>query len=102
MPRAKDPIADLKAHRDRQAELAAREETLRTEAALFLGELMIRSELGGWEAKHLKALIGKAGKMGAEAALSALDGGATLRPGRLPPAGSSARATEPGGATHAE
>jgi len=82
MPRAKDPLQDLKAHRDRQAEMQSKEEGLRSDAVMFLGELMMKEGLGDWPTRDLKTLIACAGKMGRETALAALSGKGAVRPSR--------------------
>lgn len=66
MPRAKDPIADLKAHRERAASLKAKEKKLRSEAAQFLGELVLKAGLGEWETTDLKTFLDHAAANGAE------------------------------------
>lgn len=66
MPRAKDPIADLKAHRERAASLKAKEKKLRSEAAQFLGELVLKAGLGEWETNDLKTFLDHAAANGAE------------------------------------
>jgi len=74
MPRTKDPIASLNANRERQDALEAKQERLRTDAALFLGNLMLKGGLDNWSSKDLKLLITRAGESGAEKALAALSG----------------------------
>ena len=71
MPRAKDPIADLKAHRARAEKLKAKEKSLRSEAAQFLGELVLKAGLDTWEAKDLREFLDVAAANGAELSLKA-------------------------------
>ncbi|WP_031556116.1 DUF6437 family protein [Parvularcula oceani] len=82
MPRARDPIADLKAHQDRQADLKAKEKKLRSDAAQFLGELMMKAGLDAWPTKELQALMEGAAAAGPERALAALRSKEQLAPAR--------------------
>ncbi|MEM1037771.1 MAG: hypothetical protein AAGI14_13530, partial [Pseudomonadota bacterium] len=51
MPRRKDPVADLKAHRQRVADMATKENELMDEASRALGREMIAAGLDDWSAK---------------------------------------------------
>lgn len=64
MPRTKDPIADLKAHRERAASLRAKEKKLRSEAAQFLGELVLKAGLDEWETNDLRTFLDHAAANG--------------------------------------
>ena len=87
MPRAKDPIADLKAHRDRQADLKAKEKKLKTDAAQFLGELMMKAGLDAWSSQDLQDLVATASEHGPEKTLAALRASGAPNPQPAPPHG---------------
>mgnify|MGYP001798320282 CR=1 FL=1 len=72
MPRAKNPIADLAAHRDKLAQLNDKQTQLEREAAEFLGRLMLKAGLDQWEDKVLRLAIARLGKLGADKSLSLL------------------------------
>ena len=72
MPRAKNPIADLTAHREKLAELSDKQVDLERSAAEFLGSLMLKAGLDRWNDKSLKSAITRLGQMGEEKGLTAL------------------------------
>lgn len=72
MPRAKNPIADLAAHRDKLAQLSDKQIELEREAAEFLGRLMLKAGLDHWDDKVLRSVIVRLGKLGAEKSLALL------------------------------
>lgn len=72
MPRAKNPIADLAAHRERLAQLNEKQVDLERCAAEFLGGLMLKAGLDRWSEKSLKTAITKLGQLGEEKGLNVL------------------------------
>lgn len=72
MPRAKNPIADLAAHRERLAELNEKQVDLERNAAEFLGSLMLKASLDRWDDKALRTAISRLAKLGEEKALLVL------------------------------
>lgn len=54
MPRKQDPIATLRAHERRAAELEEKGEALRDEACRYLGRLVMEAGLDAWDPAELK------------------------------------------------
>ena len=54
MPRKQDPIATLRAHEKRAAELEEKGESLRDEACRYLGALVMEAGLDAWDPAELK------------------------------------------------
>lgn len=80
MPRAKNPIADLAAHREKLAELNEKQVDLERSAAEFLGSLMLKAGLDRWDNKALRSAISRLGKLGEEKGLAALSSTQSKRP----------------------
>lgn len=80
MPRAKNPIADLAAHRDKLAELNEKQVDLERGAAEFLGSLMLKAGLDRWDDKALRSAISRLGKLGEEKGIIALSHAQLKRP----------------------
>ena len=72
MPRAKNPINDLAAHRAKRADLDAREEQLKRDAAEYLGGLMMKAGLDTWPEKTLREVISLLAKEGVDGIQSKL------------------------------
>lgn len=79
MPRAKNPIADLAAHRDKLADLSEKQADLERSAAEFLGRMMLKAGLDRWSDTSLKSVINRLGKLGEEKGLTALSATSTKR-----------------------
>ena len=65
MPSIKDPIQRLRAHKERQAKLAADEAKLTADAAQRIGELALSAGLDDWSANDLKKGFARLAKEGA-------------------------------------
>lgn len=91
MPRRKDPVADLHAHRQRVADLNAKEEALLGEAAKSLGLEMIEAGLDQWSAKDralgLKRLAAEGPQRSVKQTAKAETNGAAMAGSETPPAG---------------
>ncbi|MEL7042516.1 MAG: DUF6437 family protein [Pseudomonadota bacterium] len=79
MPRAKNPIADLAAHREKLAEFSNKQSQLEDHAASYLGRLMLKAGLDHWDDKALKTAITRLGKLGEEKGLTLLSQSLTKR-----------------------
>ena len=64
MPRAKNPIADLKALSSKADEIAARQLVLAEAAKSFVGNLAFEAGLDDWDLKDLKAGFSHLAKLG--------------------------------------
>lgn len=94
MPRRKDPVADLKAHRERIADMATKETELVDEASRALGREMIDAGLNDWSAKDrlmsLKRLAEEGPAGPPKGSAKAQSNGAAGAGSEAPPAGSQA------------
>ena len=94
MPRRKDPVADLKTHRQRVADMAKKENELMDEASRALGREMIAAGLDDWSAKDrlmgLKRLAEEGPTGPPKGSAKAQSNGAAGAGSETPPAGSQA------------
>lgn len=84
MPRAKNPITELEAHREKQAALAKKAKQLENDVAVHLGRQMMAAKLHLWEPSALKEVIERMVALGQDAVVSRLASEAAV-PSRASP-----------------